>query len=203
MGLFSDLTGMGKGNPFSGAGKYVDDFKVVEAPDKKGRLRKTAVYSGTWTVLRDKKAGQRAVWASLVLSLAAAAVYFRALLLTHFGSGKLLVMAPLCLGLFPLLYLLMGCTELPYRGKPLRRDQYMHGFIRMCRSAVAVASFDLVSVVALFILRAVEGDWLFLPEDWQFLVLTILAALFAILILILLRGIDLSERENSAYKGHK
>lgn len=202
MGLFSDLTGMGKRYSFSGRTKYVDDFTMVEVPDKKGRMRKKAVYTGAWTVLRDRKAGQRAMFLALALSLATAAVYFRALLLTHFGSSRLLVMGPLCLGLFPLLYLLMGCTELPYRGKPLRRDQYMHGVIRMCRSAVAVTAFDLVALAALFILRAVVGDWLSLPEDRHYLILSVLAAIFAVLIVIILRRVDLVERENSAYKGN-
>lgn len=202
MGLFSDLTGLGKGSPFSGRGKYLDDFKVVEEPDKKGRIRKKAVYTGSWTVMREEKAGKRTMFLVLALALAAAAAYVWALLLTHFGSGKLLVMLPLCLGLFPLFYLLMGATELPYRNRPLRRDQYMHGIIRMCRSAVAVTAFDLVALVALFILRAAEGDWLFLPEDRHFLALTLSAAVFAVLIVVFLRRVDLTERENSAYSGH-
>ena len=202
MGLFSDLTGVGKGNPFSNRTRYVNDFKVVEEPDKKGRLRKKAVYIGTWTLPRDEKQGKRTCWAALVLALISAVLYFRGLLLTHFGSGKLLVMLPLMLGMFPLLYLLMGATELPYRGRPMRHDQYMHSFIRMSRSAVAVTVFDLVGVIALFVLRAVEGDWLFLPEDWGFLALTLIPAILLVLIVILLRRVDLMERENGAYKGN-
>ena len=202
MGLFSDLTGMGKGNPFSDRGKYLEEFKIVEEPDKKGRMRKKAVYTGPWTVMREKKAGRRTMFLALVLALAAAVTYVRGLLLTHFGSGKLLVMLPLCLGLFPLFYLLMGATELPYRGKPLRRDQYMHGIIRMCRSAVAVFAFHAVALAALFILRIIEKDWLFLPEDWQFLAMAVLAAVCAACIVILLRRVDFTERENNVYKGN-
>ena len=202
MGLFSDLTGVGKGNPFSNRTRYVNDFKVVEEPDKKGRLRKKAVYIGAWTLPRDEKQGKRTCWACLVLALASAAMYFRGLLLTHFGSGKLLVMLPLMLGMFPLLYLLMGAAELPYRGRPMRRDQYMHSFIRMSRSAAAVTAFDLVGVIALFVLRIAAGDWLFLPEDRAFLALTLGPVVLLVLIVILLRRVDLVERENSAYKGN-
>lgn len=202
MGLFSDLTGIGKGTTFSNRTRYVNDFKVVEEPDKKGRLRKKTVYIGIWTLPRDEKQGKRTCWACLVLTLAAAVLYFRSLLLTHFGSSKFLVLLPLLLGLFPLLYLLMGAFELPYRGRPMRRDQYMHSFIRMSRSAVAVTAFDLTGLVALFVFRIIEEDWLFFPEDWSFLTMTLLAAVFAVLIVILLRRVDLAERENSAYEGN-
>lgn len=200
MGLFSDLTGMGKGNPFYSRNKYVEDFEVVEAPDKKGRLRKKAVYTGIWTIFRDKKAGQRAVFGALAMSLVAATLFFWSVLLVHYGSGKLLVMLPLFIGLFPLLYLLMGCTELPYRGKPMRRDQYMHSFIRISRSAAAAAAFDLVSLGALFVYRIAEGDWLFLPEDWQFLAFLGICAILFVAIILLLRSVDLAERPNNAYK---
>ena len=199
MGLFSDLTGAGKGNPFLNRSKYVNDFKVEEVQDKKGRLRKIAVYIGTWFVPREEKKAKGVVFTCLALAVATAVLYFRSLLLTHFGSGKLLVMLPLLLGLFPLLYLLMGATELPYRGRPMRRDQYMHSFIRMSRSAVAVSIFAAVGLVALFVFRAVEGDWLFLKEDWRFLILVVLSAGCAVAIIFLLRGVDLMEKPNSAY----
>ena len=190
MGLFSDLTGAGKGNPFLNRSKYVNDFKVEEIPDRKGRLKKVAVYVGTWFVPREEKKAKGVIYACLALAAVTAVLYFRSLLLTHFGSGKLLVMLPLLLGMFPLLYLLMGAAELPYRGKPMRRDQYMHSFIRMSRSAVAVSSFAAVGLVALFVYRMAEGDWLFLPEDWHFLVLVILFVLLALSIILLLRSVD-------------
>ncbi len=81
----------------------------------------------------------------------------------------------------------------------MRRDQYMHSFIRMSRSAVAVSSFAAVGLVALFVFRIVEGDWLFLPEDWRFLILVVFSALLALSIILLLRGVDLMEKPNSAY----
>ncbi len=199
MGLFSDLTGAGKGNAFLTRSKYVNDFKVEEVPDRKGRPRKRAVYIGTWFVPRDEKKAKAVVWTCLVLAAATAVLYFSSLLLTHFGSGKLPVVLPLLLGMLPLLYLLLGATELPYRSRPMRRDQYMHSFIRMSRSAVAISVFAAVGLAALFVCRCVAGDWMFRPEDWRFLVLVVLSVLFAALIVLLLRGVDLAEKPNSAY----
>ena len=201
MGIFSDLSGIGKGGPVSRRARYAEDFTVVEVPDRKGRLRKKAVYIGTWTVIRDwNAAARRTLWGTAALTLLIVVLYVRALLLTHFASGKLLVMLPLLAGLFPLFYLCMGATALPYGGKPMRRDQYMHSFIRMSRSAVAVAAFAIAGLLAMLIYRIVLKDWLFLPEDRLFLAFYILAAAASVLIVFLLRRLDLAERENKAYE---
>lgn len=200
MGLFSDLSGIGKSGPGWSRSRYAGDFKVVEVPDKKGRLRKKAVYTGTWTVMRDLTVARRILWGCLGLTVLDGIAYGRALLLTHFSSGKFLVMIPLLAGLFPLFYLCMGATALPYGGKPMRRDQYMHSFIRMSRSAVAVAAFALTGMLATLVYRIALGDWLFLPEDKLFLGLYLAAVAASVLIVILLRRVDLMERENGAYE---
>ena len=200
MGLFSDLSGIGKNTPFSIKGRYADDFLIKEVPDKKGRLHKKAIYQGTWTVIRDWNAARRILWGVLALTAVEVVAYARALLLTHFSSGKLLVMLPLAVGLFPLFYLFRGMTALPFRGKPMRRDQYMHSFIRMSRSAVAVACLALVGLLATLAYRIALQDWLFLPEDKLFVALCAASIVIPAAIILLLRGVDLAERENRAYE---
>ena len=198
MGLFDSLVGKGRG--LSDLNRYVDDYKLVEEKDAKGRVRKKAVYVGTWTVLRQPAAARLRLFLSLGLALALAAAYVRVLLLTHAASGSLPVMLPLLAGLFPLLYLLMGCLSLPFGLKPMRRDQYMHSFIRASRSAAAVGILALAGVIASIIYRAVHGDWMFLREDILFLTLCLLVAGLSGAVIGLLRGVDLAERENASYK---
>lgn len=201
MGIFFDLSGIGKGDPSSRRNRYAEDFRVVEVPDKRGRLRRKAVYTGTWTVIRDWNAAAKGtLWGAAALTVLIAVAYGRGLLLTHFASGKFLVMIPLLAGLFPLFYLCMGAAALPYGGKPMRRDQYMHSFIRMSRSSVAVAAFALAGLLATLIYRIVLKDWLFLPEDRLFLALFAFAAAASVLIVVLLRRLDLAERPNDAYE---
>ena len=200
MGLFDSF--LDKGKNLGDLHRYVGDFKIVEIQDEKGRVRKRALYTGTWTVIRRFSPAVKArLWMALGAAVLLAVIYGRMLLTMHAASGQLLVMLPLLIGLFPGLYLLMGCASLPFRGKPMRRDQYMHSFIRASRSAVAVGAFVLVGLLASFIFRAIQGDWLFLSGDWGFLFSCILILALAAAILTLLRGVDLTERENAAYPG--
>ena len=199
VGLFENF--VGKGKSFSDLKRYVGDFEIVEVKDKRGVPRKKAVYAGTWTVLRDNTpAGRRKLWAAPGMAILLIAVYGWMLLLTHAGSAHLGVMLPLLAGLFPGLYLLMGMFSLPFRGNPMRRDQYMHSFIRASRSAVAVAGFVIAGLLASFVYRAILGDWLFLPEDWYFIAACAVIGMLSAGTVYFLRSIDLSERENAAFE---
>ncbi len=109
------------------------------------------------------------------------------------------VMLPLLLGLLPGLYLGMGATSLPFRGRPMRRDQYMHSFIRMSRSAAAVGVCALVTLAASLIYRAAVGEWLYLAADIRFTVMMALAAALAVGLIFFLRSADVTERENKAF----
>ena len=198
MGLFDNP--VEKGKSFSDLKKYVNDFEIVEVKDKKGRLRKRAVYKGTWTVIQSPMSTVKfKLWGALAMAVAVAAVYMRMMLLTHLASGQLLVMAPFLLGLFPALYMLMGALSRPFRGKPMRRDQYMHSFIRVSRSAAAVIVCAAIGFVASLIYRAVVGNWLFLPEDRLFVGLCLVIMVLSAGAITLLRSIDLTERPNEAY----
>ena len=190
-----------KSRSFSDLKKYIDDFQIVEEKDASGKIRRSAVYTGIWFVSLEKPGKTRIkLWGSLALAVAMAAVYGWMLTLTHTVSGQYPVIVPLLAGLFPCLYLLMGVFSLPYRGRPMRRDQYMHSFIRASRSAVAVGVCDLIAMAAALICRAVTGDWIYLPEDWKFTIPGIAVPLMALAVIFLLRSVDLTEKTNDAYE---
>ena len=202
MGLFAQNTQGGLMRYFTDPGKYVKDFRIEETTDSKGRVRKNAVYIGPWTDLRDRETSAKPkLWITLILSVILATAYVRMLLLTHLMGSRLEVMIPLLLGLFPVLYLLMGALSLPFRGKPMRRDQYMHSFIRVSRSCAAIAVFCLLGLVITLILRAVWGDWSFFPEDWVFIACCAVLPLLCVAIIFLVRSINVTEKENAAFSG--
>lgn len=198
MGLFDNP--LEKGRSFSDLKKYIGDFKIVEEKDAKGRLRKKAVYTGIWFVPAEKpETTRRKLAGTALMAVSLIVVYVWMILLTHASSGQYPVMIPLLLGLFPCLHLAMGAASLPFRGKPMRRDQYMHSFIRASRSALAIGVFDLIAMIATMIYRAVKPDWIYLPEDWLYTGFSIASAILAAGIIFLLRSIDLNEKPNEAY----
>ncbi len=195
MGFFEKNTQGGLMRYFTDPGKYIRDFRIEETTDEKGRVHRKAVYTGAWTVIRNPGPAVRGkLWSVLLLSAALACAYARMLLLTHLTGSRLEVMIPLLAGLFPLLYLLMGAFSLPFRLKPMRRDQYMHSFIRVSRSCTAVGVFALLGLVCTLILRTVWGNWSFFPEDWFFTLLCLVIPLLAAAVILLLRSIDLTEK---------
>ena len=199
MGLFDGFAGSKKS--FSDLKKYVDDFEVIEEKDAKGRTRQKARYIGPWTVLRNPSAGVFCrMWICVGLAALLVAAYFRMLLLTHLAGSQLLVLLPLVAGLFPAMYLIMGVFTLPLRGKPMRRDQYMHSFIRASRSSAAIAVFVLVGQIAALIFRATRGDWLYMAEDWTFTACGAVIIACALGIIGTLHAIDLAEKPNSAHR---
>ena len=190
----------GKGSKLFDRQKYTDDFRLETETDEKGKIRKKAVYIGTWFLIRDYGSTDRLRMAgSMVLAAVVMIVQFALLLQFHAGSGSLFVILPLAAALFPGLYLVMGAFQLPFRGTPMRRDQYMHGIIRMSRSAVAILSFNTVAVIATFVYRTVKGDWMFLKGDWTFLILFLISAVCCAGVLWILRGIEIAERPNEAF----
>ena len=195
MGLFDNP--LENGRSFSDLKKYINDFKIVEEKDAKGRLRKKAVYTGVWFVPAEKPEKTR--WkliGTVAMALLLMAAYVRMILLTHASSGQYPVMVPMLLGLFPGMYLMMGILSLPFRGNPMRRDQYMHSFIRASRSAVALGICDLVALTATMIYRAVKPDWIYFSEDWLYTSLAVAVPALAAGIIFLLRSIDLDEKPN-------
>lgn len=205
--LNSIRTEMGWIDKFTGNGsrlfdrlKYTEDFRLETETDEKGKTRKKAVYIGTWFVIRDYGTSERLRMAGSLLAAAAVMIIqFSMLLLRHAGSGSLFVVLPLAAALFPGMYLLMGAASLPYRGKPMRRDQYFHSIIRMSRSAVAILAFNTVAALAALIYRIIMDDWLFLKGDWTFLILFVVSAVLCAGVIWILRGIDIAEKPNGSY----
>ena len=196
MGLLNIFSG--KERNFSDLQKYVEDFEIVEE-NRNGKLKKTVKYKGTWTILEEVSSGTFCkLWGALALSAGIAAAYVRALLLTHLTSSQLTVMIPLLAGLFPLLYMVMGALALPFRGKPMRRDQYMHSFIRVFRSAAAVIVCLALTLLATLVFRLTGNNWQYFPEDWWFTGLCLGAAAAAAGLIFLLQSVELAERENTA-----
>ena len=55
MALFDNL--FGKGKTFSDRMRYVEDFRIEESLDERGKMHRKAVYIGNWTVLRKTGSG--------------------------------------------------------------------------------------------------------------------------------------------------
>ena len=187
----------GKEREFSDLRKYVNDFEITETTDQNGKKKKTVIYKGTWTIL--KEASSRTfckLWAALALSAGLAAMYIRMMLITHLTSGQFTAMIPLLAGLFPVMYLMMGAAALPFRGKPMRRDQYMHSFIRVSRSCVAVIVCVVLAQIASLIFRISGQDWNYFREDWLFTGYSLAVIIAAAGTIFLLRSVDVIEKEN-------
>lgn len=195
MGLFGGFSDTK--SKFSDLRKYVDDYEIVEEQTPNGKLKKTVRYKGTWTILREVSSGTFfKLWLTVLMAFALIGVYVYTLTLTHTTSGLYTVMVPLMAGLFPCLYLAMGVLALPFRGKPMRRDQYMHSFIRISRSCTAILIFVFLAELVTLIYRMIENDWLYLPADWRFTVSGIILIAAAVAIILILRSIEITEREN-------
>jgi hypothetical protein len=195
MGLFGSFSDTK--SKFSDLRKYVDDYEIVEEQMSNGKLKKTVRYKGTWTILREVSSGTFfKLWLTVLMAFALIGVYVYTLTLTHTTSGLYTVMVPLMAGLFPCLYLAMGVLALPFRGKPMRRDQYMHSFIRISRSCTAILIFAFLAELITLIYRMIENDWLYLPADWRFTVSGIILIAAAVAIILILRSIEITEREN-------
>lgn len=195
MGLFGNFGE--KSKKFSDLWKYVDDFEIAEEVQPNGKLKKTARYKGTWTILREVSSRTFfKLWFAAVTAFGLIGLYAATLLQIHAASGRYTVMVPLMAGLFPCLYLGMGALALPFRGKPMRRDQYMHSFIRMSRSCTAILVCVFLAELAVLIYRVIEKDWLYLSGDWKFTAFGIILIASAAAIIFTLRSIEITEKES-------
>lgn len=77
----------------------------------------------------------------------------------------------------------------------MKRDRYMHSVIRVFRSSSGIAILMAVVLLAEVAYRAIFRDWLFLRGDIKFLVYVVGAAIINVIIIVLLRRVDLDERE--------
>lgn len=198
MSLFSNpLNGKRK---LDGMMKYADDYRTELCTDSKGRTRERVVYTGEWTVIRsDEKTAKRCILTGAACAFVSVFSLIAAQFQNHMSGRSFFVVLPLAAALFPALYLLMALFKLPYRLKPMKRDEYDHGFLRAFRSLTAMGILTAAAGIAGIIVRVVYKDWMFLKGDVVYMFCMIAGITFAVLSFILLRKPDTTEKPNSYY----
>lgn len=189
---------------FSDSLKYVDDYKIELAENKKGKLRRTVTYIGIWYAIKNnEKSARTKLFIVLALGIIAAGCLVGMLLNWNSADVWLPVTVPKAVALLPMLYLLMGVSELPYKLKPMHRAKYYHSFIRISRSGVGVLAFVGVSIVAEIVYRFVYKAWDLGQGEWlSFMFAGVLIA-SVVATIKLLYSIEIDELPNSAYKPEK
>ncbi len=182
--------------------KYVNDYTTELYTDEKGKTREKTIYIGPLIYFREKA---ETVRTKLVISgvLALFIVFFAGYSATceHTTAWWILTSLPMAIALVPCLYLLMGAGTYQYSAKPMQRDRYMHSIIRAYRSMGAITGLSAAEIIFEFVFRIKNKDWLFIRGDRLFLAAVVLAIVFCVLNIILLRSLDIDEREISEKDG--
>jgi len=169
--------------------KYAEDYEIVTEEDENGREKETIVYQGamyrprTWG--NEKK---KIIWGAVCGGLSCVFLILSQLFV-HASSWAPYVALPLAAALIPAAFLCAGLVRLPYKLAPMRRDQYMRGMIRVCRSALAVAILSGIAFAGDFLYRALSGDWMYMGEDIRFLIFAACTAGLAAAALVLIRDV--------------
>lgn len=180
--------------------KYVDDYATELEQDEKGKYRKITSYIGPKIPVRTElKSLRPRLFAVVLMAFLLTSALIYALFMKHASGISILLSTLLTATLFPCLYLIMGTLHLPYSGKPMQRDGYMHGMIRMLRSAGAIMILLIAVFVDDFLYRLRVRDWMYFKEDILFLVLIVVADLLAVGIVLILRSIEVDELELNQY----
>ena len=181
--------------------QYVNDYSDELYEDENGKTRRRSVYIGPHIPIRNELRNLRLILAGAVLlTLILIAALVTALFLNHTTAWFFLVTIPLAVAAFPALYLVMGVMHLPFSGKPMQRDSYMHGIVRMFRSCGAIIAIMAVILAAEFIYRFMNNDWIFLRDDIFFMLLIAAVIVSGIGIIMLLRAVDVDEIEMNLMK---
>jgi hypothetical protein len=174
--------------------QYLDDYEIRYVKDEKGREKKEIVYIGPMIpVQEDKKRLRIKLPCAAVLAVLAVFTVLSAVFTRHVGG--LIAELPLIISLFPCLYLIMGIFLLPYSGKPMKRDVYMHGMIRVFRSCGALTVLMGIVLVIEILRRITQQDTLFLRDDVLFIVRIVGAIALSVLIILILRSVEIDEKE--------
>lgn len=179
-----------------GVEKFADDYTIEYYTDRKGREKTRAVYIGPHIKVREDKKSLNYKLLGIVIFSFLAVV---AVLLTHLGEHSSAwwfgTIFPQVVALFPCLYVGFALPNLPFKGDDMQRGQYMHGIIRLLNCFGAITAIMAVELAMEIVFRVINKDWLFLSGDIIFLVKVVLAILFSVLSVILLRNIDVDETE--------
>lgn len=189
---------------FSDSLKYVDDYKTELVTDERGKTRRKVVYIGIWYAIKNAGRKERIkLFTVLGLCLVAPCCLVGMLLNWNVADVWYTVVIPKAAALFPMLYLLMGASELPYKLKPMHRSKYYHSFIRISRSSVAVIAFVAISQIVELVYRIVNKNWLFMRTEWLSPVLAAVLIAALIAVIRILYSIDITELQNDEYKPEK
>ena len=174
--------------------QYLDDYEIRCVTDEKGREKKTVVYTGPLIPVTEEKNKLRIKLLSVsVIAVCTVLTVLSAVFTRHVGG--MIAELPLIISLFPCLYLVMGVFLLPFSGKPMKRDAYMHGMIRVFRSCGALTVLMGVVLVSEIIRRIAQQDTLFLRGDIMFIVRIIGALILCVAIILILRSVEIDEKE--------
>ena len=185
-----------------GVERFVQDYRVVEYTNKKGKIRRKAEYIGQWYVAGISETKQRRVHILFaVASLVIFACLFGALVLDYAADGELYVVLPCAVALFPALYMIMSIFSQPKIGAKMERIQYEHAYLRVGRSSMAIlilVGVGLIGTVVYDILCINHTiDKQLTVYDVLFLGLTAVVIALSIVLFLTVRGVNISIEENT------
>ena len=176
--------------------KYINDYETELVEDAKGRYRKRVKYIGPYIHFNESLKTLRIKFIIAdMFAILTALLLVGANRVPHTTGGWLFTMLPLLAALFPGLYLIMGVFSLPMNGKPMQRDRYMHSMIRAFRSSAAIIVFMIVVLISGLVYRLLMSDWEFLKGDIIFMICVIMAAFLSAGLILVLRLVNIDERE--------
>lgn len=174
----------------------VCDYNTELYRDEKGMLREKAVYIGPMIpFIGDAKTVRRKLFFVMAISVVLVAVVLYAALCEHTTAWWGLTSIAMAVALFPCFALITGIVNLPFSAEPMKRDRYQHSIIRTIKSTAILLAFLLVEVIGETIYRFTHDDWMFLRDDIVFLAVIFAAIALSIGNILVLRSIDVDERE--------
>lgn len=119
--------------------RYVEDYETIPYVGANGRSKQKVRYIGSYQCFSESDETLRPKLILLhILSYLAVVWTVAPLFFRHSAYQTMYVAVTNVLALFPSLYLLMGSFRLPWRKKPMRRDEFEKGFDRIRHSAVGI-----------------------------------------------------------------
>ncbi len=175
--------------------EYVDDYTIETYVDEKGREKDKIVYIGPEVPFSAPASvvRPRLIICAVLAVLTVLAVVSTQLII-HGSQNSAFVMFPLAVALFPSMYLLMGVMNFKFNAKPMTRDQYKRGILRVFHSCGGIIVLTLVAFVGDFVYRIPSGDWLFLRGDIIFYIVDAAAFGACLACVLILRTIGIDER---------
>lgn len=148
--------------------RYLNDYEVIPYVGANGKSKQKLRYVGSWYCISDDATTDKKILQLHILSYIVATAVLLALLLNHSAYLTMYVSVPAVIALFPIAYLLMGSFRLPWKARPLRRDERDKSLNRMWRSAVGILILFGIVTVGYVVFWFVAGER-FVWQDTAFL----------------------------------